>query len=150
MIYLTSFAKSKHLPDTIERWSAAVYQPKGFSYPKAEWADIRDETGDWIRPRRFVDEPSPRLAYRQALLDHYEARRDEAMAWLADKNDVALLCWCPYERAAVRQMKDWGSFICHTSVLGEFAATLDNTQPVWFDSDRLAMTVLTQRSLARP
>lgn len=62
------------------------------------------------------------------------------------------MCWCPVEKAAIRQLKEYGSFICHTSVIGEFLAT-EFGVPVWYDSDRLFMTVLTQhgtdRGLAR-
>jgi hypothetical protein len=157
-IYLTSFLRSKNLPEEVVPWSGAVYQPKGFSFPKADWADIRDGTGDWIRPRRFADFPTPRLAYRAALLDHYGARKTEAVEWLNanSQHKLALVCWCPYERAAIRQLKDWGSFICHLSVAGEFLSTLNHKDgleenwSVWYDADRLSMTVLTQKSLQAP
>lgn len=148
MIYITSFRRSLDLPDDFQRYSVAVYQPKGFEFPKVEWADIRDADGEWIRPRRFITEKNPRLAYRTALLAHYELRQLEASAWITEQGDrpTALCCWCPYERAAIRQIKDWGSYICHTSVLGEFIHSTFGI-PVWYDADRLQMTVLTQRGI---
>ncbi len=148
MIYLTSFYKSKELWDEIEKQSAAVYQPKGFNYPKAECFDIRDSSGRWIRPREFMTEKQPLVMYRKALLKLYKGRAKRILKWLADTDfDIALCCWCPYERAAQRQLKEWGSYVCHLSVVGEYLA--DNTEElVWYDSDRLKMTVLTQKFYA--
>jgi hypothetical protein len=147
MIYLTSFKRSGELPDHVERFSAAVYQPKGFSYRKAEWTDIRNPEGTWTRPREFVNDPNPALAYRNTLLSIYSSRIFAASTWLSSlEGDAALLCWCPYDRAAVRQLKEWGSFICHTAVLAEFLS-VDLKTPVWLDSDRLFMTVLTQKGI---
>lgn len=148
MIYLTSFFKSKELPKDVEPWSAAVYQPKGYNYPKAGWTDIReDKTGEWIRPRMFEGYPNSRKAYRDWLMHEYQQRRDEASIWVySQEGDVALCCWCPYDKAAQRQLSDWGSFICHTAVVGEFI-TKEFKVPVWYDADRLNMTVLGQEGL---
>ena len=145
MIYLTSFFEEKVLPDDVRRFSAAVFQPKGYSFPKADWTDIRDSTGRWTRPRNFLGEDYPPASYRSALLGIYNSRLHEAREWLETNEsfDTALLCWCPYDKAAQRQLKEWGSFICHTAVLGEFLSdTL--AVPVWYDADRLNLTVLKQ------
>ena len=146
MIYLTSFRKSEDLPDDIEKWSAAVYQPKSFDYPKAKCFDIRDRSGRWIRPREFVGEKHPLVMYRKALLKLYKSRSELILQWLGrTKSYVALCCWCPYEKAAQRQIEEWGSYVCHLSVVGEYLA--DNTEEyIWYDSDRLKMAVLTQKN----
>lgn len=145
-VYITSFFKSHYVPKDVERFSAAVYPPKGYEWmPKAAWTDIRDIKGNWTRPRNFVKAENPLTAYRQALWDLYSARQLEASRWLSEREGAfALCCWCPSDRAAQRQLKEWGSFICHTSVLGEFISSTFNI-PVWYDADRLRMTVLTQR-----
>lgn len=144
MIYLTSFDRSVKLPKTIKKLSAAVYQPYGFKYPKVDWTDIRDQNGNWIRPRNFLGEPSPLIAYRQALIDLYMSRLPEAQDWAWSlEGDVALCCWCPYDKAAQRQLKEHGSFVCHTAVLGEFISNALQL-PVWYDGDRRQMAVLTQ------
>ena len=145
-IYITSFFKTKELPDYVERWSAAVYQPDGFNFPKAAWTDIRDDHGAWIRPRNFIGHANPRESYHEFLWNHYTNRITDAALWLGDlTGPAALHCWCPYDQAAQRQLRDWGSFICHTSVLGEFLTGLGAT--VWYDADRLEMTVLGQKGL---
>ncbi len=147
MIYLTSFMRSAELPPGIELWSAAVYQPRGFEFPKARCFDIRDFTNRWIRPREYMAEKQPLLMYRKALLKLYRGRANRILKWLGERkgHNIALCCWCPYERAAQRQLKEWGSYVCHLSVVGEYLA--DNTKElIWYDSDRLKMAVLTQKS----
>lgn len=143
--YITSFAKSRYLPDNVRKWSAAVYQPEGFDFPKAAWTDIRDAYGNWNRPRDFLNFDEPLVAYREAMLSLYREREDIIEEWLKKrKNPFALCCWCPYDRAAQRQLRQWGSFVCHTAVIAEIL-TVDFKWPVWLDNDRLKMSVLTQR-----
>lgn len=148
MIYLTSFFKSKELPEHVERYSAAVYQPKGYTFPKVDWTDIRDSTGAWTRPRNFVDDEFPAQSYRESLYALYLSRIHTAREWvdLLVRRDAALCCWCPSDKAAQRQLEEFGSFICHTAVLGEFIST-EFSVPVWYDADRVRMSVLTQRGL---
>lgn len=144
VVYITSFAMSRYLPADVTPWSAAVYPPKGFTYPKADWTDIR-RNGFWTRPRDFTNEANPLAAYRYALMDLYDSRRSDAEQWLAGlTGSVALCCWCPYDKAAQRQLKDWGSFVCHTAVIGEFLSSRLKV-PVWYDADRLRLTTLTQK-----
>lgn len=142
-VYLTSFFKVKQLPSNVEVFSAAVYPPKGYeALPKADWTDIRDSRRNWIRPRNYINAEWPLAAYRQALWRLYLGRQLEASAWLSVRQgDVALCCWCPRDRAAQEQLARWGSFVCHTAVLGEF---IDKTfhVPVWYDADRLKLAVL--------
>lgn len=147
-IYLTSFFKEKELPSDIRRYSAAVFQPKGYNFPKASWTDIRDSAGQWTRPRNFLGGRNPAESYRAALLGIYNGRVDEAREWLAsvESRSAALLCWCPYDKAAQRQIEEWGSFICHTAVLGEFLRT-EFGVPVWYDADRLQLLPLTQKGM---
>jgi hypothetical protein len=145
LILLTSFLKARMLPVAIERLSVAVYQPKGFVYPKLDFFDIRDEAGKWTRPRDFLGENHDAskpdallLRYRAALIDIYTARLPAILQWRSSlKGDVALCCWCPYDEAAQRQLKDYGSFVCHTSVIGFM---LDDGQiEIKYDVDRQKM-----------
>lgn len=148
MIYLTSFRKSAEMTTEVEKWSAAVYQPKGFSYPKVDCFDIRNARGQWIRPREFISENEPLVIYRKALLNLYLGRSKRILKWVnSTSGDIALCCWCPYERAAQRQIKEWGSFVCHLSVVGEYLTNYTE-EVVWYDSDRLKMAVLTQKFYA--
>jgi hypothetical protein len=150
-VYLTSFFESHKVPKDVEKFSAAVYPPKGYEWmPKAAWTDIRNNKGDWTRPRNFVNAENPLQAYRDALYELYSGRMLEASKWLTERQGaVALCCWCPSDQAAQRQLKEWGSFICHTAVLGEFIYT-EFAIPVWYDANRLRMTVLSQKMSNEP
>lgn len=136
---ITSFQRAFQLP--VPAFSAAVYQPQGYSLPKADWADIR-RNGTWTRPRDFVGQgEDPLLLYHQALLNLYAERWDEIEHWIRSVgNDFALCCWCPYDRAAQRQLHEHGSFVCHTAVVGEVLQ--DHGVRVWYDEDRRRMKVL--------
>lgn len=141
-VLITSFQRSHGLGD-VPVWSAAVYSPRQFThYPKAWWTDIRNEDGAWTRPRDFVDRPDPLGAYRAELLRLYRSREEQARAWVSGVDDwAALCCWCPYDRAAQRQLEEHGSFVCHTAVVGEFLEELGVR--VWYDQDRRRMKDLT-------
>jgi hypothetical protein len=138
-IVLTSFKRSGdysslrgHPQGGITRpYSAAVYQPRGFSYPKLDFWDIRDDRGNWTRPRE----------YRGKLIDLYASRIEAINDWLHDLDHTAVLCcWCPYDRAAQRQLRDWGSFVCHTAVMYEVLRGLG--VEVLLDPDRDRMVKL--------
>jgi len=121
MIFITSFFVSKEA-EVDELWSAAVYQPKGYNFPKAAWADIRDSSGAWIRPRNFLDSSDPAAAYFERMYEHFMARSFDIAEWYSACDGVpGLCCWCPYDKAARRQLAEFGSFICHT---GPIAAVL--------------------------
>jgi len=152
---ITSFQRSLGVARTMATYSAAVYQPKGFNYPKADWTDIRDVNGKWIRPREFMHvldtDPTllpgvgvndPLKAYHNALLHHYAKRFNQIEDWLSIFGSLpfVLCCWCPYERAAQRQIKEHGSYVCHTAVLGEVLE--EHGVQVFYDSDRRLMKVL--------
>jgi hypothetical protein len=135
-VLMTSFFQSRKSP--FPCYSAAVYQPRGFAYPKIDWTDIRDANGSWIRPREFLGEPDPAKAYYAAMLAHYDEREEEAVRWAEACDCLTMCCWCPFDRAAKRQLQEFGSFICHTGPLGEFIETRLNI-PVFYDRDRLSM-----------
>jgi hypothetical protein len=126
-------------------YSAAVYQPKGYALPKADWTDIRVPAGDWIRPREFLGEPDPLRAYAEALVRLYDSRIDAAREWFErvgrEYHACALCCWCPYDRAAQRQLAEFGSFVCHTGPLGWWIENRLGVR-VWNDTDRARMKAI--------
>lgn len=137
-VYMTSFFKvnDDNTPEEFVPHSVAVYQPKGYTLPKIAWTDIRKD-GKWIRPREFMDDPSPAEAYWSAILDHYDTREDEAWEWYETAPEyLAMCCWCPSDRAAQRQLKEFGSFICHTGPLGEWLESRLGVH-VSYDEDRM-------------
>jgi hypothetical protein len=142
-VYFTSYRRMGYLPEGVRPFACTVYPPKGFEeIPKAPWTDIRDSHGEWVRPRRYVDQPNPLKAYREALLSQYVGRIFEAKLW-SDLHpyDVAFLCWCPYDRRAQEQLELHGSYVCHTSVLAEFIE-IKLFIRCWLDTDRNHMAGL--------
>lgn len=142
-VYMTSFTRSHALPSGVARCAVTVYPPKGYEhYPKIEWTDIRREDGTWIRPREFVSQDEPLLAYWEALLQHYDERLPQAEQWAdALLGDVAMCCWCPHDRAAQRQLEEHQSFVCHTGPLGWWIETRLGLR-VWYDEERRNMKAL--------
>jgi hypothetical protein len=82
---------------------------------------------------------APLEGYRDALWKLYNGRIDETDAWLyaveASGYDVSLCCWCPYDRAAQRQLGEHGSFVCHTAVMGKFLEEVMKVS-IKYDTDR--------------
>ena len=117
-------------------YSIAVYQPDWFpQLPKLNLFDIRDENKQWVRPRNFMpafefasgdldtdvgnpNAPNQELLkrYHDTLVGIYEERwhRGDNTDILLREQDTALCCWCPYDKAAQRQLEDYGSFVCHS------------------------------------
>lgn len=128
MILLTSFKRAAENEDdwpSAYIWSSSVYQPDWLPQrPKAEWMDIRPgRTGKWIRPRLFVDQEEPLNGYFEALLELYESRLPAVERWIeatATYEHTWIACWCPYDKAAKRQLDEWGTFVCHTAAVGYF------------------------------
>jgi hypothetical protein len=135
-IYITSFKESVAPIFGDRKFSVAVYQPVGFAYPKLEWADIRDSSGRWIMPRNFIGYKEPLEHYVRHLWRLYQTRAADIYAWskVARTGDV-LCCWCPYEQAAQRQIREHGSFVCHTSVVGLYLNHVMRMNIV-YDDDR--------------
>jgi hypothetical protein len=140
-VCFTSFQRSHALACPL--YSVAVQWPRGYEHiPRVEWALILDSNGKWIRPREFLDQVEPLAAYRAALMAQYESRIFQAKLWLdAQPDSFAMLCWCPYDRAAQRQLEEHGTFVCHTGVLAEFMERRLDCQ-VWLDGDRRRMKAL--------
>ncbi len=163
-VYLTSFKRHWATPSAqvLPAYSIAAYQPAWCpQLPKLDVFDIRDENGQWVRPRNFL--PSPEILadggeiavlarfantellrrYHDTLLKMYQKRWSQQTHWEEGTegahfggrvctaecfiryvnrvqhtssliSDVALCCWCPYNRAAQRQLADYGSFVCHS------------------------------------
>ena len=149
-ILLTSFFKvNEAVARGYTPFSVAVYQPRGYTLPKLDFFDIR-ANGHWIRPRDFGAEPNPLKAYQEALERLYYTREPAIRAWkeglanyvnnnvMTNTTKVALCCWCPYDKAAQRQIQTFGTFVCHTAIIGKLIGQLEpGFMPgVGYDTDR--------------
>src|SRR3990170_1746497 len=112
MIYLTSFYqyhRSTHR-DRVPGYSIARWQPKWYQPLPA----LRLFHPGQIRPRDFGGDLQ---AYHETLLvifrQRYTSHDQRKWPW-KQNGDIALCCWCPYAKAATRQIKEFGTFVCHS------------------------------------
>lgn len=108
-----------------EAWSAAMYQPHWYPGKLRQLGIflIQEQPGwDWIRPRMFAHYKEPLVEYGHELYQLYKLRKDRIERWVdhVQGKSVALCCWCPYDKAAQRQLKEHGSFVCHLGVVAWF------------------------------
>lgn len=130
-IILTSFQQRHLMKDILKQWqpkwkaySIAVYQPQWFdTLPKCSAFNILDKNNIWIRPRNYEKFRKPLVQYGQDLYELYHTRRARIERWLTliqKYERVYLCCWCPYDRAAQRQIKQHGTFVCHSAAVEWF------------------------------
>jgi hypothetical protein len=130
-VYLTSFKRYFDMKCAIPGYSIAVYQPRWYpKLPKIDMFDIRDDTGRWTLPRNFVvlDESGKQKNsdveviqnYHDKLVEMYRTRFKVLGSLPEVMGDAALCCWCPYEKAAKRQLEHYGTFICHSMAVETF------------------------------
>lgn len=126
------------------RYSVAVYQPKGFDLPELDIFKITRPNGKWIMPRDFLNTSNPLRNYREALYNHYLKRKRFISKFLRTSlySNLVLCCWCPHEKAAQRQMNEFGSFVCHTSVIYYYLAKEHPEIYVALDNDRIDLAPL--------
>lgn len=138
MFVITSFFDSNKLLG--DKYSVAVYQPTGYSYPKLHIFEIADDDGNWIRPREFLESRRPLEQYQDTLYGLYLSRKKDITTWVDSVKDKVniLCCWCPHDKAAQRQLRQFGSFVCHTAVVAEFLEQEYNL-PVLVDGHRQKM-----------
>ena len=150
-VYLTSFKRyfeSKCMPG----YSIAVYQPRWYQQlPKIDMFDIRDATGQWTLPRNFVvvdgsgkqtnSDMDVLRAYHDTLVAMYHERYKVPGSFPEITKDVAFCCWCPYEKAAKRQLEHYGTFVCHSMAVETFLKEIGIN--VLRDKDREKMVRLT-------
>lgn len=115
-------------------YSAANWQPRGLTYPNADWAIPRTSDGKRI----YISTYGGPSNYWPAMVDFFEAQSHTIAEWLNDLDTeyFVLACWCPYTRKAGEQLRDHGSFVCHTGPLGEVLSTFPGLEVV-LDTDRL-------------
>lgn len=132
-VLLTSYWAASMLGREWKVVSGSRWSPRGYEgLEVAEWMKPLDERGI-VGVRRWGD-PEP---YTDYLVDLYRSRSEEVDRWIADMESyrhVAACCWCPRTKAASRQLREFGTFVCHMGAVGLYLAERDVT--VAFDRDR--------------
>jgi hypothetical protein len=134
MIVLTSFRKAKNYNG--QKFSIARFQPAGFAFPELTFLAATDKNGEKLLLRDFAN---PIEGYERALAEGYAARWDKIQAWLdslqPDKS-IVLCCWCPYSQSTKDQIRDFGTFCCHSGIIGQLVNKYRPDISVVLDSDR--------------
>jgi len=146
-VIFTSFKRSLSYPG--EKFSIACYQPTGFNYQELICLAPMDPEGRAIRTRRFFkkengvfDPISYYLSiheYREAILQGFHSREEEIKFWmqsLSTRRIATLVCWCPHSASSKAQLRDLGSFACHSGIIAEIIMHYRPDIPVFLDDDR--------------
>lgn len=134
MVTLTSFAKSGQFRG--KKYSVSRWQPKGFQYPVLDFLSAVDAAGKPLKLQKFSD---PLTDYKKAFIDGIKARWDRVYPWLKGlrpSEDVVLCCWCPYSATSQKQIKEFGTFACHTGLIGQLIQKFRPDIKVVLDNDR--------------
>ena len=142
-VLLTSFQQSRQDQgqDPYLRFSISRWQPAGFAYPELSFLAPWDAAGRPIRLRDFAGSLS---GYHDALWQRLVEQRDkveEFLDYLSEYSQFALCCWCPYSRPAQRQIKQFGTFVCHSMVVKPFLEQYPGVS-VQLDDDRRTRAVI--------
>ena len=139
-VILSSFKRYGHLARYLgykpRAYSVARYQPRGSCFPEL---DFLAPPSEMSVPRNHGAFEDYLAFYESGLKQAYAERWSEIKGWLdsLERDDVtALLCWCPYTDLAEEQSIQFGSFACHTGLIGKMLNRHRPDIEVWLDRDR--------------
>ena len=140
MIFLSSFVRARLYAERgVPIYSVARWRP-AWTHAQ-EWSDLpflaaADRSG---APIRLRDHAAPISGYCATYGAALAVRWAEVGPWLASLDHGAhavLACWCPYSSAGRRQIAAFGTFFCHTVLIGELIRAARPDVPVRPDKDR--------------
>lgn len=134
MLVLTSFKKAKNYNG--QKFSIARFQPSGFAFAELSFLAATDKDGNKLLLRDFR---SPMEGYEKALFEGYATRWDKIKTWLdslQEDKTVVLCCWCPYSESTKNQIREFGTFCCHSGLIGKLVNRYRPDISVVLDSDR--------------
>ncbi|MCK5021579.1 MAG: hypothetical protein KAS32_31515, partial [Candidatus Peribacteraceae bacterium] len=116
-------------------YSVSRMQPSGFTYEDLPFLAARDISG-----RKLSLKESGTDGYKQMLYDFYDSVMDtEIKPWVESLNpsniDV-LCCWCPFSESTRNQIKEHGTFVCHTGLIGKMVHEMRPEIEIYMDMDR--------------
>jgi len=137
-IFMTSFKESRRLGDRWECYSVARWMPRGLNYRELpQFAAFRQDGS----PLRLRDFENPLEGYREEYLAGLEDMRPVILPLLERivrrprSKHLAFCCWCPHSQASRAQLREFGTFACHTLLLAGWLKEVGFS--VVLDTDRL-------------
>lgn len=134
-VILTSFKKSLYYKGS--KYSVARWQPQGFDYLSLDFLAAKDRKGNALHLSSFPS--SPLTGYRGEWFAAIKTRWSEIEDWfyrLQSHKYIVLCCWCPYSKATQEQIKRFGTFACHTGLIGQLIAKHKPEIGIILDDDR--------------
>lgn len=142
-VVLTSFQRSKEIirklslagAERIFTYSVARFQPKGFNYEELKFLAANGKNGKLLL-RNFKN---PVRDYAEALKEGYLSRWNEIKKWLdslKEEETIILCCWCPHSSQTNKQIDRFGTFCCHTGLIGKMINKHRPDITVVLDDDR--------------
>jgi len=134
-IILTSFKCSKSFKG--EKFSVARWQPKGFNYRTLNFLSAVDIYGNPLHLSRF--KTNPLQEYKKQWFGGIWHRNRFIKQWLEslkNEEDLVLCCWYPYSQPTQEQIKLYGTFACHTGLIGQLVKRERKDIEIVLDQDR--------------
>jgi len=139
-VILSSFKKSKkilNLFDNIKPYSVSRFNPSGYPYERLEFLSAYDVNGNRLRLKGSSPEQ-----YRHEWLKYIVKNKEIVFNWLDNLDNnvhILLCCWCPYSQSIKKQIKNYGSFVCHTGLIGNLINKYRPDIELILDKDRVFM-----------
>jgi hypothetical protein len=139
-VLLTSFFKAKKF-DLENKFNVACWKPDWCKHKDLEFLFPIDVNGERIRLRRFED---PINGYIDCLRDAYSSRWDTIEIWmnsLKNTEQHILCCWCPSSSVSKEQLVKYGTFFCHTVLIGKMLKIHRPDLIIKLDEDRATKSI---------
>ena len=139
MIVITSFKESVNIRKyqsfiDANTYSVARFQPKHFDYIQLHFLSAKDVNGNRLR----LTGENKFQTYKSKLLEYYKTQKSDIHNWLKslrnDDKDL-ICCWCPYSNTTKNQMNVFGTFVCHTGIVGQLINVARPDIDVYMDED---------------
>lgn len=137
-VILTSFRVSDRIlcafPKTVP-YSVARSQPKGYVYEKLSC--LEPVTSDlYSKPLTLTSVNGSLERYKKEYIKKLASHDKWLKSWLKsldNETDIMLCCWCPHSRSTQRQLKEYNTFACHTSLIGKLVNKYRPDVELWLD-----------------
>ena len=117
-VLITSFYDARKY-ELDNKFSVACWKPDWCKYRELDFLFPKDKEGNRLRLRNFDGSVT---GYIDALREGYSSRWDKIESWLeslSKDQQCIICCWCPHSSTSKEQLKKFGTFFCHTVLIGK-------------------------------
>lgn len=117
-VLITSFYGARKF-EIDNKFGVACWKPEWCTYRDLEFLFPRDKYGNRLRLRNFNGSVN---RYIDELREGYSFRWEKIETWLESlkrEEQNIICCWCPHSSSSKEQLKEFGTFFCHTVLIGK-------------------------------